>query len=303
VKQDKCPSYEDTIKDPLGEEWIARIFLRPVAYRIVLFLYPTRVHSVHVTACFLAVGLIASWLITSGAYAALIAASLLIQMKSILDAVDGQLARARNSPSRVGRFFDSAADFIVGFFLIMACAFLANGGSGEYSFLLPGIAAFLSSEIQNSYWVYYNILHRSTVLGKRESVVEESHASVVYPYDRDKLRLLAFLKGFYRVAYGWQDRFIERLDRVSRLLAGVPGEALGRWYTDVRFLRAGGLLGLGTHLLVMSITLVLGRPSFYLVFALYLANVYMLLLVVLRVVSFARTRKNEDSSHQGVLRR
>jgi phosphatidylglycerophosphate synthase len=285
------PCFEATIKDPVAEEWIARIFLRPVAYRIVLFLYATRVHSVHVTASFLAVGFVASWLITTGEYAALVVAALLIQLKSILDAVDGQLARARNSPSRVGRFFDSAADFIVQLSLTMSCAFLVSRGAGEKYFLPLGIAAFLSCEIQNSYWVYYNIAYRSTLHGRRETIVEESHSSLVYPYDENKPRLLAFLRGFYRAAYGWQDRLIDAGDRTAKLLAVVPAESEALWYRDLRFLRASGFLGLGTHLLAMSAALVLQWPSLYFVFALYIAHTYMILLTLWKVMRFTHARK------------
>lgn len=293
-------AYENTIKDPVAEEWIARVFLRPIAHRIVLILYSTRVHSVHVTACFFAIGILAAWLITTGEYAALVFASLLIQLKSILDAVDGQLARARNEPSRVGRFFDSAADFIVGFCLTMALAYLARPVTGGRLFLFIGLSAFISCEIQNSFWVYYNVLYRSTVHGKTESIIEESHAAIVFPYDEDKRRVLAFLKGFYRIAYGWQDRFIDALDRLSRKIAGVGGEASLCWYTDVRFARASGLLGLGTHLSVMSAALVLARPSLYLAFAMYLANAYMMLLVLARIVSFIRAARIRDTSQHGV---
>ena len=34
-------------------------------------------------------------------------------VKSFLDALEGSLARARNRPSRVGRFVDSVCDYIV----------------------------------------------------------------------------------------------------------------------------------------------------------------------------------------------
>ncbi len=45
---------------------------------------------------------------------------LLIIFKSFFDAVDGELARARNRPSYVGRFYDSVVDFFVNVFIFIS---------------------------------------------------------------------------------------------------------------------------------------------------------------------------------------
>ncbi|MFQ6103301.1 MAG: CDP-alcohol phosphatidyltransferase family protein [Candidatus Glassbacteria bacterium] len=291
--------YEDTIKSDEVEEWIAKIFLRPVAFRIVVLLYETKIHSVHVTLAFLLTGIVAAWLITSGAYPALFTAALLIQAKSILDAVDGQLARARNAPSRVGRFFDSAADFVTSLALIMATAFLLYERTGESAYIYTGLAVFLLSGLQNSFWVYYNVYYRNIISGSGCGILQESRSEVVYPYDEDKKGILAFLRAFYRLAYGWQDIIIALLDGISLKIAGVREKDKRSWYGNVGFLRACGPLGLGSHLLAMSMALVLNRPSYYFVFTIYVASAYMIILLLYHVVSFTFAGRDHDVSYNG----
>lgn len=52
--------YEDTLKADSVEEWIAKVFLRPIVFRIVVLLYKTKIHSVHVTLGFLLIGIVAA---------------------------------------------------------------------------------------------------------------------------------------------------------------------------------------------------------------------------------------------------
>jgi hypothetical protein len=285
------PRYDNMLKADEVEEWLARVFLRPVASRVVNVLYDKNVHSVHVTGGFLLIGLTAAWLIIEGSYISLVLAALLVQVKSILDAVDGQLARARKSPSRVGRFFDSAADFIVGFLLIMACAFFSLEQTGNSGYLYIGIAAFLFSEIQNSFWVYYNVYYRNLILGRDESILAESKDEVIYPFDEDKREILKLLRGFYWIAYRWQDRLIAFMDVLSKRVAGVGEADRKLWYRNVQFLKMSGPLGLGTNLFVMSMALVLGEPSYYLVFVLCFSNALMVLLALYHILSFTLQKR------------
>jgi phosphatidylglycerophosphate synthase len=45
---------------------------------------------------------------------------ILILLKSFFDAVDGELARSRNRPSYVGRFYDSVSDFFVNVLIFLS---------------------------------------------------------------------------------------------------------------------------------------------------------------------------------------
>ena len=47
-------------------------------------------------------------------------AAILIILKSVLDAADGELARLKQKPSYTGRYYDSIADIILNFCFLLA---------------------------------------------------------------------------------------------------------------------------------------------------------------------------------------
>ena len=93
-------------------------YARPAARWLVQRLLPTRVTPLQLTAAYTLAGAAATLLLARNIFLPLAAALLIIT--SWLDAADGSLARARQLPSRVGRFVDSLADFGVTVMLFAA---------------------------------------------------------------------------------------------------------------------------------------------------------------------------------------
>ena len=89
---------------------------RPIAKLFANWLKNTRFTPIHVTFLFGICGLIAIYCILLNHY---FLASFFIILKSIIDAVDGELARAKNTPSYVGRYLDSVFDIILNFLFFM----------------------------------------------------------------------------------------------------------------------------------------------------------------------------------------
>jgi phosphatidylglycerophosphate synthase len=67
----------------------------------------------HVTLTAIAVGLVAAWLASRGGYAMLALAGVLLEVNSILDSCDGELARLRFQYSRLGQWLDNLSDDVV----------------------------------------------------------------------------------------------------------------------------------------------------------------------------------------------
>ncbi|HEX7843137.1 MAG TPA: CDP-alcohol phosphatidyltransferase family protein [Kofleriaceae bacterium] len=67
----------------------------------------------HVTIAAILVGLAASWLASGGGYAHLALAGVLLEVNSILDSCDGELARLRFQYSRLGQWLDNLSDDVV----------------------------------------------------------------------------------------------------------------------------------------------------------------------------------------------
>ncbi len=90
----------------------------------------------HVTIVAIMVGLVASVLATRGDYVGIALAGVLLQVNSILDSVDGELARLRYQFSRLGQWLDNLADDVVDNVFLVAIGY---GVGGIWQWL--GIAA------------------------------------------------------------------------------------------------------------------------------------------------------------------
>ncbi len=238
---------------------------RPVALWIVAFLLHRPIGVLSVTSTFLAAGLIAAALIALGSYPAWIAAAILLQVKNILDAVDGSLARARQTPSRLGRFYDSFCDFVVGLVV-----FAALGHRLAVEIGWPAVpvtaAAFLSALLHCTLYSYHTVAHRLAVGGDRTSRLDEVAAGAGGNDWR-----LRFLYRAYLAMYAWQDRLVARLDKKA-----PPGPR------PRGFLTAVSLLGLGTQILELDLFLLAGWPTGYLWFILLPANLLAAGIVAMR---------------------
>jgi len=111
------------------ETWISR----PLASMLVRLVFPTALTPNHLTvfAFLLAIG--AAALFALGKPAGAIAAAGLCQLSLIFDCADGMLARARNTCSRFGSFFDLFLDRISDFAVLLGVVvgFYRAGGANK----------------------------------------------------------------------------------------------------------------------------------------------------------------------------
>ena len=106
-------AYRSSLKSDFSDELINTYLLRPIAGLIVRLLYPTPVTPNQVTIASTVAGIVAAFFYLDGTPGAVVAAGLLVTLKDLLDSADGQLARAKGTYSRIGRFLDSIGDFVV----------------------------------------------------------------------------------------------------------------------------------------------------------------------------------------------
>lgn len=89
-------------------------YSRPFSRLLVRAIKDKKISPLTFTTISFLCGILASVLIYLNQFK--IIAAVLIVLKSFFDAVDGELARERNRPSLVGRFYDSVVDFFVNVF-------------------------------------------------------------------------------------------------------------------------------------------------------------------------------------------
>jgi len=97
-------------------------------------------------------GLVAAALVLRGSWAAVAVAGLLLQLHSILDSCDGEMARLRFQGSRLGQWLDSISDDIVDM-VFLACAGLSLGGG--YATLAVATTLLRAWAHLNTYYEVY----------------------------------------------------------------------------------------------------------------------------------------------------
>jgi archaetidylinositol phosphate synthase len=224
--------------------------LAPVGRLVVAVLIPLRVSPVAIVLSNGVAGLGAAAAIAQGD---LVTAAVLLQLKSVLDNVDGQLARATGRTTALGRYLDTEVDLVANLALVAALGYTTG------SWLLAA-GAFCAMTLLLSADYNADVLYRRA---RGSTVVTE-------PSAEGEGRLAGVLARLYRIVYGPQDRALQgfarrRLERVLRGVTDEHGcERVSLAYHDRLTVVALSNVGLSTQLAALGVALVVGRPILFL---------------------------------------
>jgi len=232
-----------------GRELVLDLVFRPLASALVPLFLRARIPPPAVVLANAATGLCAAFALARGE---LVLSVVLLQVKTLLDNADGQLARASGQVTLAGRYLDTEADLVVN-----AALFAALGHVTGQPWL--ALAAFLALTL---------------VLAVDFNVTElywEARGEAKRPPLGSGGRVESALGRFYRVVFALQDRLVRSFSaiRLKRVLArSTPSEAVTRAYHDRLTVTVLANLGLSTQLVVLGLCLLFGAPAVYLWFAL-----------------------------------
>lgn len=219
---------------------------RPIAVTVANRLKDTSATPVQVTLVFGLCGLIAVYSILQGYY---ITAGLFLILKSIIDAVDGELARVKNIPSYTGRYLDSIFDIILNFMILLAIWRVTDAT------VWAALLAFASLQLQGTlYNYYYVILRHNSQNGDKTSNIFETETPVAYP--RENQKTVNILFWIYTLLYSFYDKIIYRFDRDAAQSTSFP-----KWFMTLL-----SLYGLGFQLLLISLMLAFGLIDYIIPF-------------------------------------
>jgi archaetidylinositol phosphate synthase len=207
-----------------GVELACELVFRPLAHPLVLGLARLRVPPPVVVCAACAAGLAAAVELGRGS---LVAAALLVQLKTVLDNADGQLARLTKRTSSFGRYLDSEADLLVNGALFASLGWT----TGDPALALAGFLALTTVLSLN-----FNVER----LARRGTAEPEAGRGPT-----------ALLRRVYGVVYAPQDRLAERLvGRRPGLTTPLAVSLLAN-------------LGLSTQLAFFGLLLALGHPAVF----------------------------------------
>jgi phosphatidylglycerophosphate synthase len=152
--------------------WFARTVDRSISLAISSALAPFPIHPNAVTIGTLLVGVGAGLLAARGTYAGFAAAGALFLLASILDGVDGEIARMKFQGSAVGQWLDTVCDDLTNAFYLAGVAAGAWRAYGSEWLLAAGIAAVALDVITVSflYWQLLTRLNARTLLAFEETI-------------------------------------------------------------------------------------------------------------------------------------
>jgi phosphatidylglycerophosphate synthase len=227
-----------------GTELVCERVFRPLAHPLVLLFARLRVPPPLIVVAAGAAGSAGAVELGRGS---LLAAALLVQLKTLLDNADGQLARLTGRTSAFGRYLDSEVDLVVN-----AALFTGLGWtSGQPALALAGFVALTSVLSLN-----FNVER----LSREASAEPESDG-----------RATAVLRRIYGVVYSPQDRLAEALVARRPVLTGSFAVSVL------------ANLGMSTQLAAFGLVMALGHPLAFAWLALAQVAVIALALVPRRV--------------------
>jgi archaetidylinositol phosphate synthase len=242
--------HEGSRSERRERELLVELIFRPLGSLFVRLLRPLGVPPPAVVLANAAVGLAAAVVLGRGG---LLAAALLLQLKTLLDNTDGQLARASGRVTLVGRYLDTEADIVVN-----AVLFAALGSVTRQPWL--ALAAFVALTLVLSADFNADVLYRS-VRGRIDALPTRSASS----YE-------TALEWVYRLVFTPQDRLVRTVvsRRFERISSSESDSALERTavlsYHDLATVTVLANLGLSTQLVVLGMCLLAGEPVVYLWF-------------------------------------
>lgn len=210
------------------------------------FLKDTSTTPIHITIVFGVIGLISAYSILTEYYT--IAGFGLI-LKSIVDAMDGELARIKESPSYSGRYLDSIFDSILNFIFLLVISYKST------SPVWLGFIAYLFIQLQGTLYNYYYVIlrHRSSG-GDTTSKIFEMKPPPAFPIEKQMtVNILFKIFQFLYFPFDW---VIYQFDKEAFKIRRIPN-----WFMSMI-----SIYGLGFQLMLMAIMLSIGWIDFIIPF-------------------------------------
>lgn len=186
--------FEDSLKSIETENFLDRVFYRPIGYRIALLLSRTSVTPNVITIISIFIGVFAGMLLYPQHIWINLFGFVLLVFANILDCVDGQLARLTGIKSKVGRILDGLAGDFWFISIYLSIALRVSGEIDESWIVWLAVSlAGASNFIQAGITDYYKTAHLYFISQKKGEEFDT--------VERVKAKHAAMPKGINRFLY------------------------------------------------------------------------------------------------------
>ncbi|MCD7932473.1 MAG: CDP-alcohol phosphatidyltransferase family protein [Tannerellaceae bacterium] len=190
--------YEASLKSIETENYIDRVFYRPIGFRITTLLRNTGITPNQITIFSIFVGAAGGYCFYPANIWYTLMGILFLVSANILDCVDGQLARLTGIKSKIGRILDGLAGDIWFACIYFAFAFRLGDVYGYTNwFILLGVISGLSHLVQANITDYYKTLHLYFI-SKEKGYEFRSERDIQTLKSNMKYGINRFLNSLYR---------------------------------------------------------------------------------------------------------
>lgn len=198
-------------------------------------------------------------------------AAMLLQLKTLLDNMDGGLARATQQITLMGRYFDTGMDFLVNIALFVALSSYGADGLSLLAFILLTLILSLDFNAER----FYKQAHLPAA--------EDAPYPVGAP-----IFIYRIFKGLYDLLFAPQDRLIQKLDTslfkyISHTDYSKTTPDIQQHWSNLFSTAAIVNLGLSTQMFMLGLCCVLGRPFWY-VYSVFIQTAYVVIIQIIRVL-------------------
>jgi phosphatidylglycerophosphate synthase len=202
-------------------------------------------------------------------------AAILLQLKTLLDNMDGGLARATHQITQMGRYFDTSMDFLVNIALFIA---LSNYGLVWLCWLAFVLLTLMLSLDFNAERLYKQAHFPQ---------INETSPPIGAPQT-----IYRFFKGIYTLLFAPQDKLIETLDKlIFKQITHQDYQAsvieTQRVWSDLFSTATLVNLGLSTQMFILGLCLILGHPYWY-IYSILFQAVYVMVIQIIRALRLKR---------------
>ncbi len=298
---------ESTFKSKDTEEFLDRLFYRPVGYGMAVVSKSLGLTPNIVTIISIFFGVLAGHLFYYRNVSINLIGVLFLIIAESLDSADGQLARMTNIHSRYGKILDGVAGnlMFVSVYLHMCARFIVEGGT-PFIFLVAVVAGF-SHSLQSAMSDYYRNFYLYFAYGEGKSIIDnlkdlkEKNKALSWSKNAGK----KFLMSLY-VDYTRKQEFLSKAIRTlyKEVYDKYHGEVPDWLKTEYRrlnkpLLKYGNILTTNTRMIFLFFTVFYANILYYFLFEIIVLNI----LLVYFILKNENTSKNIlqlVKSHQGI---
>ncbi len=279
---------KETYKSKDTEEFLDKIFYRPIGYVLAITAKALRITPNQVTILSIFVGVAGGHLLYYNDLSLNIYGILLLMFAQALDGADGQLARMTNSQSQLGRILDGISDnlkFISIYVHLLAR--LIEGGAPVWIIGVAIVAGF-SHSLQSAVADYSRNLYVYFVLDKKKSEIDDS-AILMKKYEKLSWKKDFGNKLFQRLYLNYtlqQESIARKMKQLYLLTKDVFGENIPDWlrnkYRELHkpLIKWYNILTSNTRLIVLFIGVLIGYPYIFWIFELTALNLLLVYVII-----------------------